>query len=224
MNEPAKPGPSNRQWPEWVALGLSIMAVLFSGYAVIDGQRQHRDERASELMEMVYGDWDKISMADQWEVSHLNETPETYEAARDRLREYVASLPRPEQVRIAVLERVNAGRITAFFEHHLNQWRIAREAGDPERLRLLQIELDYWCESQLRNPRMLWLMSRDGGRLVDWLDPPNQTYYEDCVHNDPEHPLQQQPDPVGILPAEFEADAAVPRSPVPETLSSPRRG
>jgi hypothetical protein len=204
MNDSTARHRIDRNWPEWVALGLSIVAVLFSGYAVIDGQRQHRDERASELMEAIYGDWDKMSMADQWEVSHLNEPPETYPASRDRLREYVAGLPRREQLRVAVLERVNAGRIAAFFEHHLNQWRIAREAGDPERLELLQVELDYWCESQLRNPRMLWLMAHDGGGLVDWLDPPNQVYYGQCVLNNPDKPLLQEPDPVGILPADFD--------------------
>ena len=209
MNEPAETGRTNRQWPEWIALGLSILAVLFSGYAVVDGQRQHRDERASELMEMIYADWDKMSLVDQWEVSHLNEAPETYPAARDRLREYVGSLPRQEQLRIAVQERVNAGRISAFFEHHLNQWRIARQAEDPERLHLLQVELDYWCESQLRNPRMLWLMSSDGGGLADWLDPPNREYYERCVWNDPQHPLQQKPDPEGILPPDLSTGAAI---------------
>jgi len=204
MSESDNEKEPRRQWSEWAALGLSILAVLFAGYAVVDGQRQHRDERASELMEAIYGDWDAMSMVDQWEVSHLNEAPVTYAASRNLLREYVAGLPRQKQLRISILERVNAGRILAFFEHHLNQWRIAKQAGDRERLDLLQVELDYWCEIQLRNPRMLWFLSRDGAGLEDWLDPPNQTYYDACVLNDPEKPLLQKPDPVGILPQDFQ--------------------
>jgi len=203
MSETRKQKQPGRQWSEWVALGLSIMAVMFAGYAVLDGQRQHRDERASELMEAIYGDWDKMSMVDQWEVSHLNEAPGTYQASRDRLREYVAGLTRQEQLRISILERVNAGRILAFFEHHLNQWRIAQEAGDRERLELLKVELDYWCDIQLRNPRLLWFLSANGAGLEDWLDPPNRTYYDACVLNNPEKPLLQEPDPAGILPPEF---------------------
>jgi len=189
----------NPVWPEWTAVALSVLAVLFSGYALIDGQRQHRDERASELMAAIYDDWDEMSMVDQWEVLHLIEAPATYEQTRDRLREYTSSLPREEQLRIALLERAVAGRISAFFEHHLNQWRVAVEADDPERQAMLQVELDFWCHTFLRNPRMLWFLSDEGG-MMDWFDPPNQVVYRQCVLNDPEHPLAERPDPVGILP------------------------
>ena len=92
-----------------------------------------------------------------------------------------------------------AGRIFAFFEHHLNPWRIAHEADDASRLDLLDVELDFWFESYLRNPRLLWFFAEDGGGLIHQMDPPNRDIYRRRTLDDPELPLLQLPDAVGIL-------------------------
>lgn len=198
MSQPLPPAKYSPNWPERLAIALSIFAVLLSVYTLVDGRRLHNDERAAELLDAIYGDWDDLSMIDHWEVLHLNESGPGYEQTRDRLREYVASLPHEEQLRVALLERAMAGRILGFWEHHLNQWRVAAEANDTHRLELLQVELDYWCQDYLRNPRLLWFVDPGGGGLIDWIDPPNREIYEDCVLHDPEHPLEQQPDPLGV--------------------------
>lgn len=190
----------NTRWPEVVAMALSIFAVVISGYALIEGRQQHEDERAAELLDAVYEDWDELAFVDYWETSHLNETPATYERARAVLRAYTEGLSQQEKLRIHVLERINAGRIMTSFEHHLNQWRIAVESGDELRSGMLQVELDFYTGEALRNPRMLWLMSDEGGGLMHWLDPPNLPYYEQKVLHNPESPLLQTPDPEGILP------------------------
>lgn len=71
--------------PEGIAVVLSIVALLVSGYSLVEAQRQHQDERATELLDQIYEDWDEMSSADRWEVSHLVEPPETYEHVRDVL-------------------------------------------------------------------------------------------------------------------------------------------
>jgi ketosteroid isomerase-like protein len=188
-----------RHWPELTAVLLSILAVVFSGYALFAEKKQHSDERASELMAQIYSDWDQISLIDQWEVAHLIEVPETYEATRDRLRAYIATLPPRERARIEMQERLTVGRIFLYFEHHLNQWRVAREAGDEERLALLDVEMDFWFDEYLRNPRLLWFYSAEGGGMASLMDPPNRDVYEQRVLHSPDKPLLQQPDPVGIF-------------------------
>jgi hypothetical protein len=199
MSEQAERHPNSR-WPEVIAVMLSIFAVAISGYALIEARQQHRDERASELIDAVYEDWDEMAFADYWESSHLTEVPATYEQHRNVLRAYTSGLSEREKYRIHVLERINAGRILANFEKHLNQWRIAVESGDELRSGMLQVELDFYTQEQLRNPRMLWLMAEEGGGLVTWLDPLNVPYYREKVLNDPGRPLTHAPDPDGILP------------------------
>jgi len=187
-------------WPETIAVALSILAVLISGYAVIEGRQQFSEQRDSELINAIYEDWDLLSDPAYWEVSHLVEAPATYERQRAVLRAYTAGLPNQDKRHVYLQERAFAGRILTMWENHLNQWRIAAKSNDEMRMRLLQTELDFYVQEQLRNPRLLWLFLPEGGNLMQWLDPANVVYYREHVLNDPERPLREKPDAEGILP------------------------
>jgi hypothetical protein len=56
------------------------------GYSLLIGERQHEDERATELLDQIYEDWDQMAAPERWEVSHLDEVPATYDHVRDVLR------------------------------------------------------------------------------------------------------------------------------------------
>ncbi|MGD8384107.1 MAG: hypothetical protein PVF89_01750 [Lysobacterales bacterium] len=187
-------------WPETIAVTLSVLAVLISGYAVVLGNRQFSEQRDSELINAIYEDWDMLSDPAYWEASHLVEAPATYEQQRDILRAYTAGLSAQEKRKVYLQERAFAGRILTMWENHLNQWRIAAQSGDEMRMRLLQTELDFYAHEQLRNPRLLWLFLPEGGNLMQWLDPENIVYYREHVLADPKRPLEQEPDAEGILP------------------------
>ena len=199
MPEEKQPRTST-SWPEGIAVVLSIVALLVSGYSLVEARRQHQDERATELLDQIYRDWDEMSSADRWEVSHLVEVPETYEHIRNVLRAYASGLPVQEQRRIYLLERATAIRIFTSFELALNQWRRAVDIGDADRERMLDQEVDFYVETFLRNPRLLWLWSEDGGGVAAQMDPPTIEFYEERVLHDSEHPLAIEPDADGILP------------------------
>lgn len=58
--ERAVSAPSSR-WPEAIAVALPTVALLVSGYSLFDAQRQHRAERATELLDQIHEDWDEMS-------------------------------------------------------------------------------------------------------------------------------------------------------------------
>lgn len=202
MSDQAKPTPGhNRSWPEVLAIAFSLLAIGISAWAVRDARQLHQDERASETIDALFEEWDNLSAAltEHWEVAHIGETPDTYYAVRDLLRRALAGLPRSDKVRILMEERGFANRMLAMFEHAHKQWELARLSGDQARLALLDVEMDFWTQVQLRNPRMLWFWSKDGGGLVTQADPPTIPFYNQRVLHDPEHPLTTEPDPVGVV-------------------------
>lgn len=193
-------GGASSRWPEGIAVVLSIVALLVSGYSLIAARKQHQDERATELLDQIYEDWDQMAAPERWEVSHLNEVPETYEHVRDVLQAYAMALPIQEKRRVYMLERTTAERIFTAFELTLNQWRRAVEIGDRDREAMLNQEIDFYTHVFLRNPRLLWFWREDGGSLVSQADPPTVEFYDRRVLNDPEMPLTVEPDADGILP------------------------
>ncbi len=200
MTKSAENMQGSSRWPELIAVVLSITALLVSGYALVVGQQQHRDERTTELLHQIYEDWDLMSSPEFWEVSHLNEVPQTYEPIRDILRSYASELPIQEQRRLYLLERAAAIRIFNAFELTLNQWGRAMAVGDGGRISMLDQEVDYYTQVFLRNPRLLWLWSEEGGHLSMAYDPPTVEIYRSRVLEDENHPLLVEPDAEGILP------------------------
>jgi len=200
MPEDTKRSSASSRWPEGIAVTLSIVALLVSGYSLVAAQRQHQDERATELLDQIYEDWDQMAAPERWEVSHLNEVPATYEHVRDVLRAYASALPVQEQRRIYLLERTTAIRIFSAFELTLNQWRRAVAIGDEDRRAMLDQEIDYYTQVFLRNPRLLWFWSEEGGGLALQADPPTVEFFRERVNEDPDHPRTTEPDSDGILP------------------------
>ena len=192
------------QWPEIVAIVFSILAVGISGYALFAGQRQHQDQSAAEVLERTYGEWFdmQIASADTWSVRHLDETPENYEQTRNQIRILTRDLPEKERIKVLLRERASANLLFISFEHLFKQWRLAQDINDPIRLQVLDEEIAFWTDVQLRNPRMLWLWSADGGGWVHGADPSTVAFYNARVLNNPDMPLQQVPDPDGIFAAE----------------------
>lgn len=200
-------GERSYNWPEIAAFGFSIVAIVISGYSLLEGRRQHQDERNAEVLEAVYADWVTLAERDDWRVQHLIEAPDTYAAVRDLIRTAATGLSDEEKARALLAERSMANLIFTNFEHLLKQWMLAERQEDETRLEVLKEEVDFYAEVYLRNPRLLWLWSEEGDGWTSQADPSSIAWYADRVLNDPELPLTVRPDAEGIVP-DFDWPAA----------------
>lgn len=192
--------PKSYAWPEITAVIFSVIALVISGYALLEGRWQHRDERNTEVLDAVYEDWMALALEDDWEVQHLNESGDSYYTVRDLARRLTKDMSDTEKARVFLKERAMANLIFTNFEHHLKQWLLAEQLHDKSRLGVLREEIEFYAQVFLRNPRLLWHWSTEGGGWINGADPSTITWFEEKVLNDPEHPLTVEPDAEGILP------------------------
>jgi hypothetical protein len=188
------------QWPEIVAVLFSIVAMVISGYSLLEGRWQHQDERNTEVLDAVYEDWVDVAKRDDWRVQHLLETPETYYPVRDLARRLTADFDEGEKVRAFLVERAMVNVVFTNFEHLLKQWMLAVDLEDESRQRVLKEEMDFYAEVYLRNPRLLWYWSEAGGGWVNGADPSSIVWFREMVLENPDFPLSIEPDADGILP------------------------
>jgi len=187
-------------WPEITAVIFSLLAIAISGFSLLEGRWQHRDERNTEILDAVYEDWETLALRDDWRVQHLGESPKTYYAVRDLARISTAGFTDKEKAEALLVERATANLIFTNFEHHLKQWMLAVEEEDDSRQEVLKEEIDFYAQVQLRNPRMLWYWSEQGGGWINSADPSTVVWYRQRVLEDPDHPLDTELDAEGILP------------------------
>jgi hypothetical protein len=190
---------SSYRWPEVAAFFFSIVAIVISGYSLLEGRWQHQDERNTEMLDAIYEDWN-AQQGEEWYKQHLYEAPDTYREVRDLARRLTAAMNDQQKVELFLGERAAANIIFTNFEHLLKQWNLAVALDDDTRLGVLKEEVDFYAEVLLRNPRLLWFWSDDGGRWIHQADPSTVVFYEQRVLNDPAHPLTVRPDAEGILP------------------------
>ncbi len=188
------------QWPEIMAFVFSIVAIVISGYSLLEGRWQHQDERNTEILDSVYEDWIDLANRDDWRVQHLIESPDTYYLVRDVARRLTVNFSEEEKARTFLVERATVNIVFTNFEHLLKQWMLAEELGDESRLGVLREEVDFYAEVYLRNPRLLWYWSESGGGWVNGADPSTIKWFREKVFENPEQPLTVDPDAEGILP------------------------
>jgi hypothetical protein len=191
---------ASHTWPEITAVVFSIVAIVISGYSLLEGRWQHQDERNVEVLDAVYEDWMALAMRDDWRVQHVQEAPDTYYAVRDVARRLTAGMSDTEKAETFLMERAMANLIFTNFEHHLKQWLLAIELDDESRQRVLKEEIDFYAEVLMRNPRLLWYWSPEGGGWIRGADPSTIKWLEERALADPERPLTTRMDPEGILP------------------------
>ena len=164
---------------------------------------QHEDERTAELVQTLYGKvQDTLTLKlSHWNVSHVLEMPDTYREVRDRLSRAVSGLSDEESTAVLETERTLASMQLLQFEETYYNYELAVRAGNETRQHIVGEVLAYYTLGVLRNPRILWLSSPEGGNLASHLNKTSLAYYRAEVLNNEEHPLQHPPDDVGLFPA-----------------------
>ena len=91
-----------------------------------------------------------------------------------------------EKAETFLMERAMANLIFTNFEHHLKQWLLAIELDDESRQRVLKEEIDFYAEVLMRNPRLLWYWSPEGGGWISGADPSTVAWFQERVLADPD--------------------------------------
>ena len=193
---------------EFYAIVLSIGAFAMSAYSVLIVVRQHEDERTAEFTQTLYErvQENNVLKLEHWELGHIFEMPEDYEKTRDRLRLAVKDRSEAERIQLIESEKSIAAIHYITFEELFYNLSLAIQSGDRTRQQIVEETIGYYTNGVLRNPRVLWLSSPDGGNIASHLNPDSYAYYRENVLENREFPLTDEPDPYGLFPPQDGTD------------------
>jgi len=187
---------------EFYAIVLSIGAFAMSAYSVFIVVRQHEDERTAEFAQTLYERVHEYNLLklEYWELGHVFEMPEDYEKTRDRLRLAVKDRSEAERIKLIESEKSIVSMQLITFEELFYNLSLAMQSGDRTRQQIVEETIEYYTQGVLRNPRVLWLSSADGGNIASHLNPDAYAFYREGVLENEKFPLTVQPDPYGLFP------------------------
>lgn len=163
--------------------------------------RQHEDERTADLVQTLYAKVQETAALKlkHWNLSHALELPDSYAAVRDQIRIAVADVSDSERIALLEAEKTIAALQLIQFEETYYHYSLAVRAGNETREAIVGEILAYYTMGALRNPRVLWLASPEGGDLASHLNETSRAYYEAKVLENDAEPLAYPPDPVGVF-------------------------
>jgi hypothetical protein len=146
-----------------------------------------------------YYEFERLEI-ENWQLSHIFALPEWYDKNVSLVSSSLTSIDATKRAEFLLKERAIARFIFTNFEAILYESRHAEQIGDSQRAAFLQEVLDYFTGRLLRNPRLLYQWSEEGGKLAADFEPDTRKYYEEHVLNNAALPLIQKPDPLGPFP------------------------
>jgi hypothetical protein len=183
------------------ALCVSAMAACLSLATFFAEPIRQSDQLTSGVIKEAYASF--MSMNDVRTEhpyqSHLFELSENYEqiaASVATATQHLRNSPH-EIARLLLEERSVADRLFTMFEESYYQWQQAQASGDTPRAEFLLAVVDYFTGRLLRNPRLLWYWSPNGGALAGHYEADTVAYYDANVKQthenvDSEGPFQMR--------------------------------
>ena len=180
-------------------LVISVIALLVSIGSTYLNWFYGRDTAKLGAIREAYGTFFEISKLQQthWQQSHLFALPDTYSAISAQVTSSVQPLTSPQRNEFLLKERAVADYIFTLYEQTFYLRRQAESVGDTDRLRFLSEVEDYLTGRMLRNPRLLWYWSAQGGSLMTAYEPATQDHYRARVLQDLKSPLASSSDATG---------------------------
>jgi hypothetical protein len=189
---------------EILAIAISCIALIFSVASYFRGPQQHSDILTSDIIRDTYSDFLEMSdLRGQFPLqSHLFATPDTYQNVKRQVDEATETdkLDQKKVAKLHLQERAVADRLFTMFEHSFYQWRQANRQSDLAREEFLREVLDYFTDRLLRNPRLLWYWSPNGGNMLAHFESETINFYD--VNIEPRDDDMDATGPFTINPAE----------------------
>ena len=181
------------------ALVLSIVALLVSVLSTYLTWFSGLDTAKSQAIREAYGTFLELNrlQLSHWQQSHLFAMPEHYHSVKAQVAASIDPGSAQQRIELLLKERALADFLFTLYEAHLYQRRHAEAAGDHERARFLKEVENYLTGRALRNPRLLYYWSPEGGGLFASYESATQEHYKHNVLHNPTSPLEYAPDPHG---------------------------
>jgi len=187
-----------------LATVISVLALIVSGLSAYYSLASHKDVSGIETIRKEYEfyyEFERLEI-ENWQLSHIFALPEWYDENIKLVSSSLTTLDAGKRAELLLKERAIARFIFTNFEEIMYESRHARQVGDSERAAFLEEVLDYFTDRLLRNPRLLYQWSPDGGKLAADFESDTRKYYDERVLHNSKLPLTQKPDPLGPYPAE----------------------
>ena len=178
---------------------LALIAIMISGLSIWFTLRTYTESSASQTIWSQYEHFANIVQAnvDHSQLGHLFTVAKCYETILQQVMVSIQDFSPQEKLRLQLQERAMADYLFNEFEQSFYQINRARALFDTRSRKFYGEVLDYFTHSLLRNPRLLYYWSQEGGQLCCNYEPSTIAYYEANVLNDHSFPLEFEPDPIG---------------------------
>jgi len=165
---------------EIAAIIISCIALFLSIGVFVRVPAQHSDVLTSSMIRETYSEFlDFMDRRAQYPLqSHLFALPDTYSIVKAQV---IQAMDANDISTPLLQERAVAQRQFIMFEHAFYQWTQARNRGDATRAQFLKEVLDYFTGRLLRNPRLVWYWSPEGGNLGSHCESSTIDYYNKTV-------------------------------------------
>lgn len=184
---------------EILALIAIVISVAFSILSIWFSLKTYSEASASQTIWSQYEHFANIVQAqiDHSQFSHLFTVPECYVTVLKQVNASIHDLSPQERLRLQLQERAMADYLLNEFEQSFYQIERVRPRFDTQSRKFYGEVLDYFTLRLLRNPRLLYYWSQDGGQLCYNYEPSTIAFYESKVLKNPSFPLKFDPDPIG---------------------------
>ncbi|HMU09339.1 MAG TPA: hypothetical protein PKC54_04990 [Ferruginibacter sp.] len=190
---PNRPIKERKQWLD-LSRGLSILAILISGYSIYISTRQYSEDKESRYIQNTYTTFfavDRLNIENP-KASHLFCLPRDYSIV-DSLVHNAFLKDTTNSIEEAILkERSLAMHIFDYYEEITFKIRQAQNFDDDSQARFLNDELDYFIRI-LQNPRLLYYWTK----MHFYYDERTVTHYNDSILQSRRFPLTFAMDSIG---------------------------
>ena len=178
---------------------LALTAIMISALSIWFSLRTYTEASASQTIWSQYEHFANIVQAhiDHSQLGHIFTVAESYEQAFKQVTASIQDLSQQEKMRLRLQERAMADYLFNEFEQSFYQINRVSLRYDKRSRKFYGEVLDFFTHSLLRNPRLLYYWSQDGGQLCFNYEPSTVAFYEANVLNNHSFPLKFEPDPIG---------------------------
>ncbi len=166
-----------------LTLAFSGIAIILSFLAYMKSNSHHEDSAKSSLIKSTYDEFLQLSQlqVDNHEQAHLFAVEGNYQNILNSVRILADGKDSSEIILLSLQERAVADRIFTQFEHAFYQLNHAKKFSDKSRINFLDQVLDYYTGRLLRNPRLVWFWSENGGNLQAHYEVGTKDHYKNEI-------------------------------------------